>query len=59
MLHAIELARGAKHQPAAEIGVASTDPSQPCGKQSPFKPYMEFDGAPDGRIYRNWDPAPN
>ena len=24
-----------------------------------FKPYMQFEGAPDGRTYRNWDLAPN
>jgi hypothetical protein len=24
-----------------------------------FKPYMQFEGAPDGRIFRNWDLAEN
>ncbi|MGH9200590.1 MAG: hypothetical protein ACRD2A_05065, partial [Vicinamibacterales bacterium] len=24
-----------------------------------FKPYMQFEGAPDGRIFRNWDLAAN
>jgi hypothetical protein len=24
-----------------------------------FKPYMQFEGAADGRIFRNWDLAPN
>ncbi len=24
-----------------------------------FKPYMQFEGAADGRIYRNWDFASN
>ena len=24
-----------------------------------FKPYMQFEGAADGRIYRNWDLASN
>ena len=24
-----------------------------------FKPYMQFEGAPDGRIFRNWDRASN
>jgi hypothetical protein len=24
-----------------------------------FKPYMQFEGAPDGRIFRNWDLTDN
>jgi hypothetical protein len=24
-----------------------------------FKPYMQFENSPDGKIYRNWDVAPN
>ena len=24
-----------------------------------FKPYMQFEGAPDGRIFRNWDLGEN
>jgi hypothetical protein len=37
-LHAFDLASGAESEAAAMIGVASTDPSQPCKEQSPFNP---------------------
>ena len=40
------------------VGVANC----PAGEGSfdrLFKPYMQFDNAADGKIYRNWDLAPN
>jgi len=40
-LHAIDLASGVERRPAAMIGVASTDASQPCKNQSPFNPCLQ------------------
>jgi hypothetical protein len=37
-LHALNLQNGTHRQPPVVIGVASTDPSNPCRSQSPFNP---------------------
>lgn len=39
-LHALDMTSGAPQRPAVVIGTASTDPSQPCRKQSPFNPCL-------------------
>jgi hypothetical protein len=41
------------------VGVVNCTASDGAEITRLFKPYMEFDGAPDGRIYRDWDLAPN
>jgi hypothetical protein len=54
-LHALDLASGAESQPPALIGVASTDPSQPCKVQSAFNPCSQKQRAAlllhDGVLY--------
>jgi hypothetical protein len=39
--------------------VANCPVSDAAGLARLFKPYMQFEDAPDGRIYRNWDLASN
>lgn len=39
-------------------GVANCAVGQGAFEKS-FKPFMQFDASPDGKIYRNWDASPN
>jgi hypothetical protein len=44
---------------ATRYGVANCPVSGMDSLSRLFKPYMQFDGAADGKIYRNWDLASN
>jgi hypothetical protein len=41
------------------VGVANCPPTGTVSFSRLFKPYMQFEGTADGRIFRNWDLAPN
>jgi hypothetical protein len=41
------------------VGVANCPSGDSSSFARLFKPYMQFDGAADGRIFRNWDLSPN
>jgi outer membrane protein assembly factor BamB len=41
------------------VGVANCAASNAADSATLFKPYMQFENFPDGRIYRNWDLAGN
>ena len=41
------------------VGVVNCQTSDGADVARLFKPYMQFGGAADGRVYRNWDHAPN
>jgi len=41
------------------VGVANCPAGDSTSFARLFKPFMQFDGAADGRVFRNWDLAPN
>jgi hypothetical protein len=41
------------------VGIANCPSGDSVAFARLFKPYMQFDGAADGRIFRNWDLSPN